>query len=44
MEWADGTLINAKIEGKPGVTGTYLYKGKSTDFEIPAKGIINVDL
>lgn len=44
MEWADGVLTKAEIKGKSGATGSYSYKGKSKDFEIPASGIVNIVL
>ena len=44
MEWKDGMLVWAKINGTPGATGTFRYHHEVKPFEIPKEGTLNVKL
>jgi len=44
MQWKEGKLISAAIKGVGGTTGKYAYAGESTEFLLPADGILKINI
>jgi alpha-L-fucosidase 2 len=43
LEWDQGKLIHAKIEGNPGSEGKYKYHDQTANFKIPDDGIFEIE-